>query len=239
VEENNLVDPTRRRFVTSVTGAAVAATATGFRVATAEVAEDKTKPGATTKYSEYEFRTQPWFDLSKFDGFNRFIPMKTMVICCFDPRRAEIPQAVADYFGNEVYPGKNILDQAGNRVGNTRTLFTVSNASGRAVGALQSVSTMEYLFHVQNVVVVHHSFCGATAFPPEALIDHFHDRHHTDISALFDHDSLSIPHFEDSLKYDLKLLRQSPAVPKHVKLYGFFYEINSGKLIEVVRDVPA
>jgi hypothetical protein len=28
-------------------------------------------------------------------------------------------------------------------------------------------------------------------------------------------------------------------VPKHVKLYGFFYEINSGKLTEVVRDIPA
>ena len=29
------------------------------------------------------------------------------------------------------------------------------------------------------------------------------------------------------------LLRDSPAVPKHVKLYGFFYEMNSGELIEV------
>jgi carbonic anhydrase len=28
-------------------------------------------------------------------------------------------------------------------------------------------------------------------------------------------------------------------VPKHVKLYGFFYEINSGKLTEVLRDIPA
>jgi carbonic anhydrase len=27
-------------------------------------------------------------------------------------------------------------------------------------------------------------------------------------------------------------------VPKHVKLYGFFYEISSGKLTEVVRDIP-
>jgi carbonic anhydrase len=35
------------------------------------------------------------------------------------------------------------------------------------------------------------------------------------------------------------LLRASPAVPQHVKLYGFFYEINSGELTEVVRDIPA
>jgi carbonic anhydrase len=44
--------------------------------------------------------------------------------------------------------------------------------------------------------------------------------------------------FEESLNYDIKLLRASPAVPKHVKLYGFFYEISSGKLTEIVRDIP-
>lgn len=239
MQEDEVIDLTRRRFVGGVAGAVVAASAAGFAIAAAHAAEDKITQSGVTKYGAYEFRTQPWFDLSKFDGFNRAIPMKTMVICCFDPRAAEIPQAVADYLGDEVYPGKNVLDEAGNRVGNTRTLFTVSNAGGRAVGALQSVATMDYLFHVQNVVVVHHSFCGATAFPPEALIDHFHARQHTDISALFDHDSLSIPHFEESIKYDVALLRKSPAVPKRVRLYGFFYEINSGKLIDIVRDIPA
>ncbi len=191
------------------------------------------------KFSEFEFRTQPWFDQSKFQGFNQLIPMKTIVVHCFDPRAAEIPQAVANHFGDEVYPGENILDEAGNRIGSTRTLFTLTNAGGRALGALQSVATMDYLFHYQNVVVVHHSFCGATALTPEILLSRFHDQHHADISTLFDHDSLSIPHFEDSIKYDIKLLRSSPAVPKHIKLYGFFYEINSGKLTEVARDIPA
>jgi len=197
-----------------------------------------------SKYSEFEFRTQPWFDpawfdRSSFQGFSQFIPMKTIVIHCFDPRASEIPQAVADYLGDEVYPGENILDEAGNRIGNTRTLFAVSNAGGRALSALQSVATMDYLFKVQNVVVVHHSFCGATAFTPEALVEEFHDHHHADISTMFDHDSLAISHFEDSIKHDVELLRASPAVPKSVKLYGFFYEINSGKLTEVVRDIPA
>lgn len=197
-----------------------------------------------TKYTEYEFRTQPWFDESWFapdstSRFSQFIPMKTIVIHCFDPRASEIPQAIADYLGDEVYPGENILDEAGNRVGNTRTLFAVSNAGGRAVGALQSVATMDYLFRVQNVVVVHHSFCGATAFTPDTLIGEFHDHHHAEIGEIFDHDSLAIGHFEDSIRHDVKLLRESNAVPKNVKLYGFFYEINSGKLTEVVRDVPA
>ena len=56
---------------------------------------------------------------------------------------------------------------------------------------------------------------------------------------MFDRNSLAIMDFEESLNYDIKLLRSSPAVPKHIKLYGFFYEISSGKVTEVVRDIPA
>ena len=191
------------------------------------------------KFSEFEFRTQPWFNQDTFQGFNQFIPMKTIVIYCFDPRAAEIPIAVAEYFGNEVYPGENVLDEAGHRVGSTRTLFTLTNAGGRALGALQSIATMDYLFDYQNVVVVHHSFCGATALTPDILLSRFQDRYDANISNMFDRESLSIPHFEESVRYDVKLLRQSPAVPKHINLFGFFYEMNSGELIEIVRDLAA
>jgi carbonic anhydrase len=191
------------------------------------------------KFSDYEYRKLPGFDMNAFAGANQAIPMKTLVIHCFDPRAVEIPQAVAEYFGDEVYPGENILDKSGNRVGHTRTLFTETNAGGRAAFALESVAAMDYIFDVKKVVVVHHSFCGTTTLTPELLVEEFHDHHHADISKMFDHDSLAIMDFEESLNHDVKLLRSSPAVPKHIKLYGFFYEISSGKLTEVVRDIPA
>ena len=190
-------------------------------------------------YTEFETRRQSWFDESTFNGFNFAIPMKTMVIYCLDPRASDIPDAVARHFGDEVYPGEFILDEAGNRVGSTRTLFTVTNGGGRAATALMTVAEMDYLFHVQNVVVVHHSFCGTSSYMPERVFKRFNDEYHADISTNFDYDSLAIADFEKSLRYDLELLRSSPAVPRHIKLFGFFFEINSGKLIEVVRDVPA
>src|SRR3569833_1126728 len=168
-------------------------------------------------YSLYEFRKQPWFDQETFDGWNRVIPMKTLVIYCFDPRAAEIPQAVANYFGDEVYPGENILDADGNRVGHTRTLFTLANGGGRAESALPSVAMMDILIHVQKVVVVHHSFSGLTSITPEILFEHFHENHHTEISGEFDHDSLAILDYEKAIKYDLALMRASPAVSKVVK----------------------
>lgn len=191
------------------------------------------------KFKELEFRTQPWFKQNEIQAFVRgLIPMESIVIHCFDPRATDIPAKVAEYFGDEVYPGENILDKFGNRIGSTRTLFQVTNAGGRAISALQSIATMEYLFHVERVVVVHHSFCGATAITPDVLVEEFNQKHHSDISNTFEHESLSISSFEESLNHDLKLLRSSPAVPKSVELYGFLYEINSGELIEVNKDIP-
>ena len=192
-----------------------------------------------SRFSQYEYRKQPGFDMNAFEGANQASPMKTLVIYCLDPRAVEIPYAIAAYFGDEAYPGEIITDENGRRVGSTRTLFTATNAGGRAAFALETVAAMDYIFSVQNVVVVHHSFCGTRTLTPELVIEEFHDHHHADISTLFDRDSLAIMDFEESLNYDVKLLRASPAVPKQTKLYGFFYEISSGKLTEVVRDIPA
>ena len=41
------------------------------------------------------------------------------------------------------------------------------------LSALESVAAMDYIFHVQTVVVVHHSFCGTTTLTPELLIEEF------------------------------------------------------------------
>ena len=43
------------------------------------------------KYTEFETRTQPWFDESNFKGSNFAIPMKTPVISCVDPRASDRP----------------------------------------------------------------------------------------------------------------------------------------------------
>ena len=85
---------------------------------------------------------------------------------------------------------------------------------------------MDYIFDVKKVVVVHHWFSGTTTLTPELVVEEFHHHHHADISTLFDHDSLAIMDFEESLNYDIRPLRSSPAVPKHINLYGFFYEIS-------------
>ena len=39
-----------------------------------------------SKFSNYEYRKQPGFDMNTFEGANAAIPMKTLMIYCFTPR---------------------------------------------------------------------------------------------------------------------------------------------------------
>ena len=60
--------------------------------------------------------------------------------------------------------------------------------------------------------------------------------HHADIADLYERGSICIEDYEASLKRDTALVRASAGTPKHVNILGFFYDIDTGKLIEVVRD---
>src|SRR6185503_13701632 len=90
--------------------------------------------------------------------FAKAVPLRTVVIYCYDPRAAGIPAAVAREFG-EVYAGEIITDAQGAKVASTATLFEVVVAGGRAVDALRSITVAQHLFGIKNIAVVHHTFC--------------------------------------------------------------------------------
>ena len=193
-----------------------------------------------SKFVEFTFRAQPGYsEPAARELLTSSIPVKTIAIHCFDPRAAGIPKAVADYFGDEVYPGDLILNEAGQMVGATATVFPLVIGGGRAADALRSITVSQYLFGLERVVVVHHSFCGASSFSEEGIVDSWKREQHRDISSLYDWDGIRIADFEQSLNYDVSLIRNNPGTPKHLEIYGLFYNIDSGELTEVVRDVPA
>jgi carbonic anhydrase len=191
----------------------------------------------TSKFQEYVLSAHEGFDEPAMrEAFAQAVPLKTVVIYCLDPRVTEIPQAVAAFLGDETYPGEVIINESGSRVGSTTTLTAVAVAAGRAVDAVRSVSVLEHLFGVRNIVVVHHSNCGATSYSAEGMIESFHHEHGTDISHAYDAGSVCITDFEASLTYDTNLLRSSPGVPKEATILGLFYNTDTGELTEVVRS---
>src|SRR5688500_10772745 len=96
------------------------------------------------KFARYAFSAQPSYDeAATRKAFAQAVPLKTLVIYCYDPRAVEIPNAVAKLFGGEVFPGEIIRDGAGNRVASSTTIFPIIVAGGRAVDALRSITVAQ------------------------------------------------------------------------------------------------
>ena len=81
-------------------------------------------------FDAYVFSKQPGYhEPTVRQEFAKAVPLRTVVIYCYDPRATDIPAAVAKEFG-EVYPGDIITDAQENKVASTTSLFEVVVAGG-------------------------------------------------------------------------------------------------------------
>ncbi len=187
-------------------------------------------------FDAYVFSKQPGYhEPTLRKEFAKAVPLRTVVIYCYDPRAVGIPAAVARQFG-EVYPGDIITDAQGNKVASTTTLFEIVVAGGRAIDALRSITVAQHLFGIKNIVVVHHTYCGATTFTADGIIAAYRNEHHTDISDFYERANICISDYVSSLEHDIRLVRKSKGTPKHVGIYGYVYNIDTDKLSLVAQD---
>ncbi len=99
-------------------------------------------------FDAYAFSKQPGYhEPAVRKEFAKAVPIRTVVIYCYDPRATDIPAAVAKEFG-EVYPGDIITDAQGNKVASTTSLFEVVVAGGRAIDTLRSIRVAQNLFGI-------------------------------------------------------------------------------------------
>ena len=167
--------------------------------------------------------------------FAKAVLLKTVVVYCYDPRAIGIPAAVAREF-DEVYPGDIVKDEQGNKAASTTSLFEVVVAGGRAIDALRSITVAQHLFGIDNIVIVHHTHCGATSFTADGIIDAYRQEHGKDISTLYERESVSISDYVASLKHDAYLVRKSDGTPPHVNIYGYVYDIDTEELTLIIED---
>lgn len=198
----------------------------------------------TDEYNKHILNRQGDYDEKQTRAdFRKVIPkLRTIVIHCFDPRvTSGIPYAVADALPGQDYPGEIFQftdDHGRNNFGSSTTIFPVINAGGRASGSSQrSISVACHLFDIDNVAVVHHTDCGGTHFTPEGFFDSFLEEFGQDISELFEADDVCHTDFELSLHRDVRSIRYSPGTPRHVNVYGYLYDIETGAL-HLVEESP-
>lgn len=187
-------------------------------------------------FNAYAFSTQPGYDEKTVrKEFAKLMPLKTIVIYCFDPRAAGIPEAVARELGDP-YPGEVVTDADGNGIGTSATMLNVVVAGGRAMDALRSITVGQHLLGLENVVVVHHTHCGATSYTPDGIIAAFKHEHGADIAETYPRESVAISDYATSLEYDTQLIRDAAGTPQHVNIYGYVYDIDTGALTRVTKN---
>lgn len=193
--------------------------------------------GDHLNFDAYTFSKQPGFDEATVRReFAKAVPLKTVVVYCYDPRIAQVPRLVAEEFG-QIHPGEIITDEDGNKIASTTNIFEVCVAGGRAYDALRSVTVAQHLFSIENIVIVHHTHCGATSFTRDGIVDAYAKEHGTDIETLYPAESICISDYTESLAHDVKLMRQSAGTPQSASIYGYMYEIDEEKLIKVTESL--
>jgi carbonic anhydrase len=78
-------------------------------------------------------------------------------------------------------------------------------------------------------------YCGATSFTADGIIAACKHEHQSDISDLYQRESICISDYVSSLKHDVQLVRKSKGTPKRVNIYGYVYDINTDELSLVFK----
>lgn len=106
------------------------------------------------------------------------------------------------------------------------------NAGGRASDdAIRSLIISNKMLGTNEFYVIHHSDCGLETFTNEDMKSKFEGvKDRTQIENI---DWLTIEDREGSVRNDVQRIRNHPLVADDIKVYGFIYDVKTGKLIEV------
>src|ERR1700691_2534276 len=125
----------------------------------------------------------------------------------------------------------------------------IRNAGGRASDdAVRSLVISYKLLGTREFFVIHHTNCGMEFFTNEVIRgllassletaelrpNGFHDVGHGPGSRAGEFiEWLTIPDQRQAVIDDVERIRNHPLVPKSIPVYGFIYDVRSGKLTEV------
>lgn len=131
----------------------------------------------------------------------------------------------------------------------------IRNAGGRASDdAIRSLVISYKLLGTREWFVIHHTDCGMLAFTDEIMRDLLSRSLETaTVDAEGWHDVgrgpgsdegayinwLTIRDLAQSVVEDVQRIRQHPLVPKRIPIYGYIYDVATGRLMEVAEAMAA
>ena len=105
------------------------------------------------------------------------------------------------------------------------------NAGGRVTeDMIRSLVISQQQMGTREIVVLHHTDCGAQTFNNEDFQEHLKHELGVDVSGK---DFLPFQDVEESVREDMKLLRECPLIPDDVIISGAVYDVDTGSMREI------
>ncbi|MDV5977961.1 UNVERIFIED_CONTAM: carbonic anhydrase [Streptococcus canis] len=136
--------------------------------------------------------------------------MRVAIVTCMDSR-LHVAQALGLALGDA-----HILRNAGGRVTDDM---------------IRSLVISQQQMGTREIVVLHHTDCGAQIFTNESFAKQLRDSLGVEVG---DKDFLPFTDVEASVREDMAILRQSPLIPDDVVINGAVYDVDTGRMISVV-----
>ncbi|CAL1696306.1 unnamed protein product [Somion occarium] len=107
----------------------------------------------------------------------------------------------------------------------------IRNAGGSA-DALRSVIISQRLLGTREIAIFHHTGCGMLTFTTDQLRKIVKDSDPTNpaLKVVDEIDFLDFPEIEQSLKEDVKFLKENPLVLPGTEITGWVYEVETGQI---------
>ena len=105
------------------------------------------------------------------------------------------------------------------------------NAGGRVTeDMLRSLVISQQQLGTREIVVLHHTDCGAQTFQNKDFQEHLKRELGVDVS---DQDFLPFQDIDESVREDMRLLKDSPLIPDDVVISGAVYDVDTGRMIVI------
>ena len=105
------------------------------------------------------------------------------------------------------------------------------NAGGRVTeDMIRSLVISQQQLGTREVVVLHHTDCGAQTFENADFVADLEDRFQVDLQ---NQDFLPFKDVEESVRQDVALLKSSPLISEDIAIFGAVYDVDTGRISPV------
>ena len=137
------------------------------------------------------------------------------------PLSPNMPVAVLTCIDARLHPerflGANIGD-----------MHMIRNAGGRASDdALRSLIISSQLLGTRQLMVIHHTDCGMTTFTNEDVWGKLEAETDPSVREI---DFMPFSDVEESVREDVRTIRENPFLPKDAEVTGWVYDVTTGRL---------